>query len=414
MSDAKVVIRDDEGNVVFEKAIDPIQSEGQVVWEAGQEMNPTPNDIRFQVKNPDETVSNRMGAWPEITTGSTRTPVLALVTPWHVVKDTKNAKVTLKGRNFLSTSVAVFESEDMGEVIHLSSGFVNNNELSVTLPEEVTARLIVGTIRVLNNGVESEEHILKVVSKALPDAPVLESIEPTQLNSSSSPEDAWITIHGSKFLQGDTIVKTDAIPSELETEFVSENTLRVLVPAVWMSGPSRIHLHAESLSDENLVSQMATLEVLNTIGLNLPPMAPMLSGVNGSQDMTNSYVALAPSPDSPSQTVRITGEGFLPGAKVVAVVNGKEYELETEFINSRELGATVPAELFSRRDFSVAAVVAAAAGTGPVQRRVLTQQTQVTFHRHGEVSVENDLSYSFPHGHGYGFHYKLINIGGAC
>jgi hypothetical protein len=114
--------------------------------------------------------------------------------------------------------------------------------------------------------------------------------------------------------------------------------------------------------------------------------------------MMNNYVPLAPSPFSSSTTVRITGEGFNPGAKVTATIDGKRHELETAFINSGELSATVTAELFSRRNFTATMVLLTTAEQNVERRNPLTliQQTHVSFHSFGE----------------YGFHEKLLDIDG--
>ena len=361
---AKIEVLDDTGLVV--KTFDdiPVQESGQVEWKAGQKMNPTPHDIQFQVKNPDGRVSIRMEAWSKTAGDSTSRLALTLVTPWHVVKGTQNARVTLKGSNFRSTSEVLFEARETekqtsfpfelvkkGPRASLPFEFVSETELNVTLPNELAANPVSGVVWVVNDDVGSGTQILKVVEEALPATPVLDSIEPTQLNSSSNPKDTWVTIRGSNFMEGNTVVKSDGIPSMLKTEFVSANELRARIPEVWMSGrPWRVHLHAESLSDENLVSQKVTLEILHNIG-NFPPLAPILSGINDSPRDGDGYVMLAPSPDSPPQTVKITGEGFLPGAKVVAIVNSKQHELDTSFVSSHELAAIIPAAVFSRKYF---------------------------------------------------------------
>ena len=407
---AVIEIRDDAGDIVFSEQV-PVQAEGQVIWPAGQPMNPTPNDIRFQVENPDGTRSEIVNSWPEITFGSTPTPILTLVNPWHVVRGAtgSGAIVTLTGRNFRATSTVVFESDNGNTVIQLPASFTDNTKLTVLLPTTLTSNVISGTVRVLNGGIESDTHILKIVEYALPDAPVLSSITPSQLNSSWNPVDTWITIHGSNFIDNDTIVESDHIPSELETEFVSVNELRALVPAVWMSGPARIHLRAVSLSDSDIVSQEITLEVLNTIMLNLPPMAPIIYGVNGSQDIANGYVPLAASPSSASTTVKITGEGFISGAKVRATINGKRYDLATEFINSRDLSTTVTSELFSRRNFTATLTLYSAGisnGT-EVQEETSIMEIQASILPPRVFKQAPGGKHSF-RDHRYGIHYKYI------
>ena len=393
---AVIEIRDDAGDIVFSEQV-PVQAEGQVIWPAGQPMNPTPNDIRFQVENPDGTQSNFVSSWPEIQFGSTPTPILTLVNPWHVVRGAtgNDAIVTLTGRNFQATSTVVFESDNGSTVIQLPASFTDNTKLAVLLPQELTSNVISGTVRVLNGGIESDTHILKIVEYALPDAPVLSSITPSQLNSSWNPADTWITIHGSNFIDNDTVVKSDHIPSELETEFISTNELRVLIPALWLSGPNRKYLRAESLTNVDLVSQALTLEILNTIGLNVPPIAPIISGINGNSTSGNSYVPLAPNPTSASTIVKITGEGFNPGAKVSTMVNGMWYDLQTTFINSRELSATVTAELFSQRYFASIMSLSLITGQIAVSQVDFTKGIKVTFNKLGE----------------YGFHEKHFDVG---
>jgi hypothetical protein len=98
--------------------------------------------------------------------------------------------------------------------------------------------------------------------------------------------------------------------------------------------------------------------------------------------MMNNYVPIAPTPTSAPTTVRLTGEGFNPGAKVTATIDGKRHELV----------------LFSRRNFTATIVLASATWQSSITdttRSALIKKKKVTFHPWG----------------GYGFHEKLLDIG---
>jgi len=139
-------------------------------------------------------------------------------------------------------------------------------------------------------------------------------------------------------------------------------------------------------------------------------MAPMLMRLNN-----DPYIPLAPTSTSAPTTVKMTGVGFLPGAKVVAIVNGEEHELETAFVNSWELSATVPASVFGVHAFTAQITTTIADGTNTaapatlLAKSELITQEQVTFQAEtgNHNIIVNDKPYLLSGlKAGYGIHYK--------
>ena len=350
VASAVVEIRDDLGELVFTQAV-PVQFEGQVVWPAGQPMTPAPNHVFFQVKNPDGTRSGFVQTTPEIQYGVTPTPVLTEITPTRIVSGSKNAQVTLKGRNFTSGSKLLFLQTDTGEVTELSTHFVNTGELKITLPDKLTSQLQSWIVMVLNGGLESKRAQLKIVPPGLPDAPELLTLEPFQLPSSLSPSDTWITLRGTNFVESDTIVIANALPGRMQTEFVSENEIRALVPKFWLRGPDYINVHVESAQDPDLASGKLTLEILNTVNIKLPSRKPIIGPIIRVVN-NDGYLPQPPSGTTGNIPVSISGINFEPGSTVEAyIIGNRKHEFVPYEVSETALAFYIPAELIRARVF---------------------------------------------------------------
>jgi len=213
------------------------------------------------------------------------------------------------------------------------------------------------TVEVLNGTSNSNELTFRVVPTGLPPAPVLNTIAPTQLASTTNPIDTWITLTGSNFVNGDTLVKSDSYPDVLDTQFVSSTQMQALVPAGWLAGPTEVQIHLESASDSDLASQSLVLDVLNTVGATVYPAGPEAISIN------DGFVSLPDSSATQPTTVTISGNGFQAGAQVSASVDGIDQALPTVFVSPSIVQATVPKPLWSQKNLNVSLNVALTASS---------------------------------------------------
>ena len=336
------------GKVVFTRPV-PIQSTGEVIWPQGQSMDATPNDISFQVSNPDGGVSSPVEARAEYPLpGDDPTPILSSIKPQRVVKGSMGTSIVLLGRNFVPNAMVTFGSDGVNDDAKLKPRFISSHCLILPLPASLTIQEANWQVEVLENDVSNSYPPvpLRIVRPGLPPAPTLASISPSQLPSSREPADKWITLQGDNFLKGDTKVMTGTIPDELDAKFVSAHRMQALIPAWWLSGPSRMNIHLESALDSDLASRTLPLTVLNTVGdISPDPIPPVLDSVN------DGYVVMPASREARPVTVRLLGSAFRHNAQVTATVDGDARALKTAFVSSRELRAIVPADLWSLRFF---------------------------------------------------------------
>jgi Bacterial Ig-like domain/Metallo-peptidase family M12B Reprolysin-like/IPT/TIG domain len=365
----QIQITDENDQVLFTSAV-PVQPAGQIVWPQGQQITATPNEIGFRVRNSDGGVSLPFTAQTEISTGDQPTPVLSSVTPARVVTGTTGVQVTLSGRNFLPSTTVTFTRIDNQNVATYNPQFISTTKMVVQLPDAVMLQAIKFSIEVLNGTSNSNGLTFSVVPPGLPLGPTLNSINPTQLPSNTDPIDTWITLTGTNFISGDTLVKTDSIPDALDTQFISSTQIQALVPAGWLTGPTIVQIHLESASDSDLASQSLTLEVLNTVGATINPIGPELQSVN------DGYI-VPPSDTTQPTTVTITGDGFQPGAQVVAIADGVEQVLVTTVVSPSRIQAVVPKNLWSEKDLKVTFTATSAGLDQKTTAKI--QKTRLTF-----------------------------------
>jgi hypothetical protein len=336
------------GKVIFTRPV-PIQSVGEVVWPQGQPMDATPNEISFQVFNPDGGVSSPVEAQAEYASpADDPTPILASVTPRRVVKGSKGTSIVLLGRNFVPNAMVTFSTDGVNNDAKLRPRFISSHRLVLLLPASLAVQEANWQVEVLENDVSNSYPpvALRIVPPGLPPAPTLTSISPSRLPSSREPADKWITLQGDNFQKGDTKVMTGTIPDELDTKFVSAHRMRALIPAWSLSGPSRMEIHLESALDSDLASRTLPVTVLNTVGDVSPdPIRPVLDSVN------DGHVVMPASREARPATVRLLGSDFRPDAQVTATVDGAARALKTVFVSPRELRVAVPTDLWSLRFF---------------------------------------------------------------
>lgn len=379
---AVIKVQNEKGEVVFSKPV-PVRASGEIVWPKGQSMRPTPNEMELKVLNPDGYESAPYTAEAEVSEASEGfavTPILNGISPTRLQQGATDAQVTLKGRNFILGSTVILTRQDRGASTTLIPQFIDPRTLKLKVPAEMLSQLVAWDVSVQGFSESSDSMELKVVPTGAPQSLVLTALEPQQLASSLTPVDTWITLQGSNFSPTDTLVVADALPGILDTEFVSPSTIKALVPAFWLTAPSRITIHIESAEDPGLESDSQVLEVLNTIGLPLEPIHPAITAVN------DGFVPIPPAGTRSPLDLKITGEGFQPGAEVVALIDGEELQLPTTVLSPEEIQAKLVTDLWAQRNFTVSLVLETqtSSGTSPQTTTVLVPQGKVSF---GELKL---------------------------
>src|SRR5262249_59285452 len=114
------------------------------------------------------------------------------------------------------------------------------------------SRARVGTILVTvqSGGLTSNELAVRVVPPGLPPAPTLTSIEPAKTAAGS--DSTWVTLRGSGFIEGDSLVKAETSLDIVASEYVSPEELRAQVPAVHLLNPGRIAVRVGSVHDPDI------------------------------------------------------------------------------------------------------------------------------------------------------------------
>jgi hypothetical protein len=357
------------GKVIFTRPV-PIESAGEVIWPRGQPMDATPNDISFQVFNPDGGVSSPVEAQAEYPSpADDPTPILSSITPRRVVKGSKGISIVLLGRNFIPDALVTFSRDGVNNDAKLKPRFISSHRLVLVLPAGLAVQEASWQLEVLENDVSNSYPpvTLRIVPPGLPPAPTLTSITPSQLPSSREPADKWIMLQGDNFQKGDTKVMTGSIPDELDTKFVAAHRMRALIPAWRLSGPSRMEIHLESALDSDLASRTLPLTVLNTVGDVSPdPIPPVLDSVN------DGHVVMPASREARPVTVRLLGSDFRPNAQVTATVDGEARALKPVFVSPRELRVAVPTDLWSLRFFVMTFLINTKPPTPTASARTLT------------------------------------------
>ncbi len=401
---AKIIIKDENDRVVLDENIPPVRS-GQYTWKAGKRMNPTPHRIEFTVYNPDGGISDPYTAMPEIQSGAHPTPVINLIAPARIEVGAVDAMLTITGRNYTLESAVVVERTDTGESLTLSPQYLSNNQLQVALPSNLTAQIAELSVKITNQTECSNDQILRIVQDGLPPAPMLSSIDPAEITASADPVDTWVTLNGANFIDGDSIVVSNSMFEEPAIQFVSSNIIRVLIPADWQESPKRIDLHVKSAGDSSLVSQSVILEILNDGRFLLPPQKPEITFVN------DGFVPLAP-PTYTASTIpiQIHGNGFQPGAFVVARVNNKQQICESQVQGSGSMQAQMPTSLGKINTYKIL-IKAFEKGQRSLsisdnygdQRSLMVSQENVTFE-----PAERDTKNLYAEKNA-GFHYNIKN-----
>lgn len=409
---AQVQITDDTGQIVFAAPV-PVTSIGTISWPAGQSVNVTPNAISFQVQNPDGFASALASARAEIDSVETNvTPVIKAVTPSRISVGSTNVMIDVSGRNFLPSTTAQVLSAAQQNSSQASSNpltiqFLSTTSVRVQIDSAFLGQLDTLSLTLFNGSNPSNPVSIAVVPAGLPPAPVLTSINPAQVPSNPDPQPVWITLNGSNFVQGDTIVKPSFPSAPLQVQVVSSTQMNVLIPAIWQVAPLRLQLHAESLQDSGLTSQPLDFQILNTGNILQPAAPPTIT------EVADGFVPLAISTTASPLMVTLQGADFQPGSQVIANVDGVTTTLSTSNVSASSLNVQIPPNIFSMKTYNFALdlqLQGAAGQNGQTHRRATRRVNthKVTFDDAGQYFGVHGSSLTPLAGLG-GFHTRTLD-----
>jgi hypothetical protein len=393
VSSAQVQVKDDTGAVVFTAAV-PVQATGSITWPMGQKLHVTPDTISFQVQNPDGGLSEIVDASAENTgasgaagaTGGNPTPVILSASPSAVVVNASQPGLTIDpgvtidiaGRNFLPSTqaqVIAADSDITTPVTLLPIQFVSPKEVKLVLTPDYFTQVKNWDLTLLNGLNSSNGYIIRVVATPPPPTPTLISIDPAKLDYTGDPQDTRVTLTGTNFVAGDTIVRAEFedpnAPPALTAQVISPTTIQVLIPSEWQLTPLHTALFVASAQDPTLSSQRldfqvggdpivfpdstidtpvdpATIPPDGSDGYVIPPQPapPILSSVG------DGFVALATSGAKQPITVVLQGSNFQAGASVVVNVEGSETTLSPTSISDTQAQVQVPPSLFQLKTYT--------------------------------------------------------------
>jgi hypothetical protein len=221
--------------------------------------------------------------------------------------------ITINGRNFQpSTVAAVTRQADVSSADTLPLQFVNPNQLKLTLTADHFVQPGSWNLALMNSFNQSNVIVIKAVPPGLPPAPIVTSITPAELPAMDSPQDIVVSLHGSNFIPGDTIVSSAYASQPLTYTVVSPNQIDVVVPAIWQIYPLNTQFIVSSAQDSDLQSAPLDFAVDNTLNALLDPQPPEIVSVND-----DGYVALAePASNKPVKIKVITLKDVQPKIKI--------------------------------------------------------------------------------------------------
>lgn len=340
---ASIDITDQDGNAVTSIPI-PVQAKGTASLPAGLNTPATPIEMKIQVKNSDGTPSALVDVSPEIVGGSTPTPVISSVSPARIPQGSSDTTITIKGRNFLPSTLAQFaQTLDLSGSNLQSVQFVNANQVQLKIPAADFLQPATWNLYLSNTFNLSNVVTIKVVPPGLPPAPTLTSISPPQLPATLTPVDTTISLQGSNFLLGDSVVMCTSCIVPPAFTVVSSTQIDVVIPESWSTFPLDTSFYVYSSQDADLQSQQMDFQVTNALGLILDPPEPQITAVN------DGYVTLASSASGNPITLDIQGSSFDSAPQVVAVVDGQENPVPPTAVTPTSVQAQVPPGLFESK-----------------------------------------------------------------
>jgi hypothetical protein len=321
VSSAALEIVDENGTLVTTIPL-PIKATGEVVLSAGQPVEPTPDTMTVQVINSDGTASLPFDVQPEIVGGPAPTPVISSISPARIVTGSSDTTIAITGRNFLPSTLAVVSQVvDFSTTDTISLQYVSPTQLNLVLTADHFTQPTSWNLFLFNSFNHSNVVIVKAVPPGLPAAPTLVSVDPAQLPSSGNPQDTVITLTGTNFIPGDTIVSTTFTDQPLSYTVVSPTQINVQIPAAWQTFPLDTQFSVSSSQDSDLQSAALDFGVQNTLGVSPDPQLPEILAVN------DGYVALTNSATDKPVKVKVVTVKTDAQPKIKITVNGQDVPL---------------------------------------------------------------------------------------
>lgn len=364
---AVIVVKDSQGNVLFTTPV-PVKSQGQVVWQKGAILRPTPNQINVKVVNPDGSESAWSDASPEYavngssslsqgaSVGVPATPIVTNVSPQRVDAGSGVAQVIITGRNLTpGISALVAPSLPTADTLKITTQFISNSQIKVAIPATLTANIGSWTIQLDNGFEKSSVFPFRVVQPGLPPLPSVTGVQPAQLISVVPAADQQIILSGANF-GPDTAISTQSSSNPLQTNVISPQQMQVTIPAAWIQGNYDLELlvkSAQDLGDPGIQvgipvesASVATVDpdYLSVFGAAFDSVTPIIDTVGNNDD---GFVPLPAFTDPPT-TVKVTGRQIQSGASLIALIDGQEVPLQTSASPDGALHGTLPVQQWSQ------------------------------------------------------------------
>jgi hypothetical protein len=316
---ATLDVRDDQGRVLFNGNVQ-INGEGvgEITLPKGQTATPTPNFISFEVHNGDGRTSAPFtgGMSPLIPP-----PTLTELSPSRIVVGTLAPELTIKGRNFGGSATVLFGT-DAAEPVIAEARLVSSSEVRVTVPASLLDSVQTLSVQLRAGGQVSNVLTLRIMAPGtVLTTATLDSLEPNQVAAGS--DNLWLTLRGTHFQPGDSMVFVDAGGNSLTTEYVSDTEMRALVPAALLADAGPLGFRIESFQDSTIATETRVLDVVGA-AIIVPPI-----GVTAVEPIDVPYA----SSGVPAETIHVKGQGFDTSTRVLARVDGGDPVPVTTVVN---------------------------------------------------------------------------------
>jgi hypothetical protein len=252
---------------------------------------------------------------------TTDVPVLASISPNSIMASSPDLKVTLTGSRFRSDDTVNWTSG--GVTTPLVSTFVSSTQTTVNVPASLLVNQGSATISITNvRGRTSGSQAFTITT----DVPAISSVTPASINAFDP--DTTISIDGLRFRSGDVVLwSVNGVSTPLASSFQSETLMTAVVPAGLLTNSTPPNITV--IDKKGQLSNSFLLTITN-------PTAVMTS-------ISPATVNFG----SPTVTMTITGDMFMPGATVVWSVKGVKTLLSSTYVSKTVMTAVIPAAMLT-------------------------------------------------------------------
>jgi len=362
-----LLIRNESGTTIFSQDLTPAQVTS-LVWPKGQPLLPEPQHIALEVRGSDGQRSRPVSANRST---AVLPPELASVEPQRLNRTTNDTTVRLRGKRFSGQSRAIL-LDTSGEEIELETDFKSSVSLDVIVPGTVLGDVGELSIVVTNGALRSTARSLKVVMPTNVAVPHLTSVTPQQIVAGSEGE--WLTVTGSGFVPGDTILGLDSALAPLTTQVLSGNELRALLPPGFLQMPTTLKLRAMTSVDPDLTSDEIDINVVGVVVAGDYP--PSVDGV------VEDRIPLMRATGETTRQVTLVGSNFDQGDQIFVSVDHAPFRpLATTVESATQIRAVLPLEYWRERYVEIVGQITTASGVQEGVKFVRRVQPSVSIGR---------------------------------